>query len=74
MPEAVGAVIRYLFETVGLDFITVGHFIQNSRSQRVIEKSGFRYVKTAPYETRYDTIETSKEYILTKEEWRKRRC
>ena len=74
MPEAVGAVIRYLFETVGLDFITVGHFIQNSRSQRVIEKSGFRYVKTAPYETRYDTVETSMEYILTKEEWRKRKC
>ena len=74
MPEAVEAVVRYLFEDVGLDFITVGHFIQNSRSQRVIEKSGFRYVKTAPYETRYDTVETSMEYILTKEEWRKRRC
>ena len=74
MPEAVEAVARYLFEAVGLDFITVGHFIQNSRSQRVIEKSGFRYVKTAPYETRYDTVETSMEYILTKEEWRKRKC
>ena len=74
MPEAVEAVVRYLFEDVGLDFITVGHFIQNSRSQRVIEKSGFRYVKTAPYETRYDSIETSKKYILTKEEWRKRKC
>ena len=74
MPEAVEAVIRYLFETEGLDFITVGHFVQNSRSRRVIEKSGFQYVKTAPYETRYDTVETSREYILTKEEWRKTRC
>lgn len=74
MPEAVEAVIRYLFETEMLDFITVGHFIQNARSRRVIEKSGFRYVQTAPYETRYDTVETCLEYILTKEEWRETRC
>jgi len=74
MPEAVEAVVRYLFETEMLDFITVGHFIQNDRSRRVIEKNGFRYVKQAPYETRYDTVETSMEYILTKEEWREKRC
>lgn len=74
MPEAVEEVVRYLFETLELDFITVGHFVQNSRSRRVIEKCGFRYVKTSPYETRYDTVETSMEYILTKEEWRRSRC
>ena len=74
MPEAVGAVIQYLFESVTLDFITVGHFIQNDRSRRVIEKSGFRYIKTVTFETQYGTVETSKEYILTKEEWRKTRC
>ena len=74
MTEAVTAVIRYLFEAVGLDFIIAGHFVRNDRSRRVIEKSGFRYVKTAPYETRYDTVETSMEYILTKDEWRETRC
>lgn len=64
MPEAVKAVIKWLFETVGLDFIVIGHFDWNSQSRRVIEKCGFRYVKTVKYETRYDTVEDSMEYIL----------
>lgn len=64
MPEAVKAVIAYLFETEKLDFIIVGHFDRNSQSRRVIEKCGFRYIKTAKFETRYDTVETSIEYIL----------
>lgn len=64
MPEAVQAVIRYLFDTVHLDFILVGHFDWNHRSRRVIEKCGFSYVKTVDYETRYHTVEKSLEYIL----------
>lgn len=74
MPEAVNAVISYLFTENGLDFITVGHFVHNTRSRRVIEKCGFRYIKTVPYETRYATVEDSMEYILTKQEWRERKC
>lgn len=74
MTEAVKAVIEYLFTDVKLDFITAGHFTHNKRSQRVIEKCGFRYVTTAPYETRFNTIEESMEYILTKQEWRKAQC
>lgn len=66
MPEAVQRVITYLFEEAGLDFIIVGHFDRNSRSRRVIEKCGFRYNKTLPYKTRYDTEETTLEYILRK--------
>ena len=64
MPEAVRAVIAYLFDEVGLDFITVGHFDWNSQSARVIEKCGFRYMKTVKYETRYETVENSREYVL----------
>lgn len=64
MPEAVRAVTEYLFSEIGLDFILVGHFDWNRQSRRVIEKCGFRYIKTARYETRYDTVETSVEYIL----------
>lgn len=64
MPEAVQAVIKYLFETVKLDFILVGHFDWNKQSARVIEKCGFQYIKSCPYETRYGTIENSKESIL----------
>lgn len=64
MTEAVQAVIEYLFSTENLDFIMVGHFDHNRRSARVIEKCGFKYVKTMPFETRFDTVENSLEYIL----------
>lgn len=64
MPEAVKAVIGYLFDDVGLDFILVGHFDWNRQSARVIEKCGFRYVKTIPYQTRMGTMERSEESIL----------
>lgn len=64
MPEAVKAVIQYLFEVENLDFILVGHFERNRQSARVIEKCGFEYIKTVPYETQCGTVETSLESIL----------
>ena len=64
MPEAVKAVIQYLFDTVQLDFILVGHFDWNRQSARVIEKCGFQYIKSCPYETAYGTVENSEESIL----------
>jgi len=64
MPEAVQAVIAYLFAREGLDFLLVGHFEQNRRSARVIEKCGFRHVRTRPYTTQRGTTETAREYIL----------
>ena len=68
MPEAVQAVIRWLFDEEHLDFVIVGHFDWNRQSRRVVEKCGFRYIKTTKFETRYDTVETSLEYILWKED------
>ena len=67
MPEAVRAVTKWLFDAEKLDFLLVGHFDWNAQSRRVIEKCGFRYIKTTTYETRYDTVETSVEYILWRE-------
>lgn len=64
MPEAVQAVIAWLFEDMGLDFLICGHFDHNSRSRRVIEKCGFRFVRTVPFETRLGTTETALDYIL----------
>lgn len=52
MPEAVKAIIKYLFETVGLDFIVCGHFVENNQSQRVQEKCGFKHYKMVKYTTR----------------------
>ena len=64
MPEAVNAVIRYLFETENLDFLICGHFERNGRSRRVIEKCGFRYSRTVDFKTEYGTWDKSMEYIL----------
>ena len=64
MPEAVQAVIDYSFRELKLDYLTCGHFLRNSQSARVIEKCGFRYLKDILYQTRMDTIEPTKLYIL----------
>lgn len=69
MPEAVQAVIRWLFEREKLDFIMCGHFVWNSQSRRVIEKCGFQYIKTVDFETRYNTVETCWDYILRREQY-----
>ncbi len=64
MPEAVRSVIFYCFEKLHYDFLTCRHFLHNTQSQRVIEKCGFAYFGETQYTTRYDTVETSKIYIL----------
>ena len=46
MCEAVAEVLRYLFETLGAELVTVGHYEDNHRSRRVIEKSGFSFFRT----------------------------
>ena len=53
MPEVVQAVIKYLFETLGLDFIVCGHFVENYQSQRAQEKCGFAHYKLVKYTTRF---------------------
>ena len=42
MPEALRAVMDYLFDTVGLNRITAGHDVNNPKSGRVMEKAGMR--------------------------------
>ena len=69
MPEAVKAVQKYLFEDAGFDFLVVSHYVWNGQSRRVIQKSGFMYLKTIQLQTRYDTTEDALVYILKKEDW-----
>lgn len=64
MPEAVKAVIRYLFETLQLDFLVCGHFTDNEQSKRVQEKCGFRYVKLIRYETGYGIVKDCRLSVL----------
>lgn len=44
--EAARAAIRYAFEEMGLEVLSICHYPFNQRSRRVIEKCGFRYEGT----------------------------
>ena len=70
LPEAVKAVQTYLFNTEHFDFLIVSHYDFNHQSRRVIEKCGFRYIKTIQLNTRYGTTEDTLVYILRREDWK----
>lgn len=57
MPEAVSAVINYLFNELGLDFLICGYFLFNGQSKRVQEKCGFKPYRKVELETRMGTKE-----------------
>ena len=42
MPEALRAVMDYLFDTVGLNRVWAGHDVNNPKSGRVMEKAGMK--------------------------------
>ena len=64
MPEAVSAVIDYLFDEVGVDFLVCGHFTDNDQSRRVQEKCGFKHYKLIKSETRYGMVKDSWASVL----------
>ena len=69
MPEAVNAVIRWLFEEMKLDAILCAHFDWNTRSARVQQKCGFHFLKESSYKTHYGTVEKDIINVLYREEW-----
>ncbi len=74
MPEAVGKILEYCFETFDLEAVTVGHFKSNDQSRRVIEKCGFRFVKCDTYYAKQlDRTFDDMKYILLREEWNARK-
>jgi len=64
MPEAVRAVIDYCFDVLGYDYLTCGHFNHNDRSRRVVEKSGFKFLKDVITPTVRGIDEPGKLYVL----------
>lgn len=44
MPEAIQAVRKYCFDTLGYDFISAGHFLRNTRSCHMLQKCGFQFL------------------------------
>ena len=63
MPEAVQAVIDYCFRELRYDYLTCAHFVRNGQSRRVIEKTGFTFLKEVKHETRYGSVEDTLLYI-----------
>lgn len=57
MTEAVRAVIDYLFNDSGLDFLTCGYYEFNKQSKRVQEKCGFKPYRRLVMDTRMGTSE-----------------
>ncbi len=57
MPEAVRAVIDYLFNDLSLDFLTCGYYDFNEQSKRVQEKCGFKPYRKLNMDTRLGTTE-----------------
>lgn len=64
MPEAINAVIDYCFQKLNFDYLTCGHFNHNERSQKVILKTGFRFLKNAVFDTVRGIEEPGKLYVL----------
>ena len=46
MTEALSRIIKYVFEEMKLDLLSVFHFPHNNRSKRVLERCGFQYETT----------------------------
>ena len=57
MPEAVKAVMNYLFEELDFDFLLCGYYNFNEQSKKVQEKCGFKPYRALTMETRMGTKE-----------------
>ena len=64
MPEAVKAVIDYLFEDLNFDFLLCGYYNFNVQSKKVQEKCGFKPYRALMMNTRMDTKEQGTLNIL----------
>lgn len=64
MPEAVDRVIKFCFEQEKYDYLMCSHSTVNSQSKRVIEKSGFQFVKENMRTTRSGDKHISLYYVL----------
>ncbi len=73
MTEAAMAVIRYGFEEMDLDMISISRNPQNTRSGRVIDKCGFTYEGTLrqAYKIYDGSVRDVACYSMTKEEYEK---
>ena len=69
MTEAATELLRFGFETLGLEAVWCSHYDWNSRSRRVIEKCGFRYQFTKETTNVIGMTNKTVFYALKKKEW-----
>ena len=74
MPEAVKCAIKYGFEKLNLDLLSIYHYPFNNRSRRVIEKCGFKYEGTIRLASTIYNGKTYDDvcYSITKDEYFKK--
>ncbi len=70
-PEVVAELLRRGFEDLDCNAIWCAHFAENSKSRRVIEKSGFRYVTSAETVDLLGVTHNELYYVMTRKEWRR---
>lgn len=71
IPEAVNCLMRYAFESLGMEKLWCGYFEGNEKSKRVQDKCGFRYVRThkdKPWPLMND-LRTEHITCIAREEW-----
>ena len=49
MTEALRSMVRNAFDVMQVDLVAIGHFTENDRSRRVIERAGFLFDGVTPY-------------------------
>lgn len=64
MPEAVKRLIDFCFKDEKYDFLQCSHSITNNQSRRVIEKSGFIFVKENQRKTCDGNVHKARYYVL----------
>jgi len=68
--EAALTAVNYCFTVLGLDAVTVCHFLENFQSHRVIEKCGFSFMQCDIFYSRSMEKEfLERQYILFKEDF-----
>lgn len=72
MPEAVEAVLKYLFEVVKLDFVIGSYIPGNERSKRVLEKCGFEPLTTSEVTDQYGEVIELIDLAIDRKTWRDR--
>jgi len=70
IPEATRAVIELCFKE-GAEHVWCGHFEANDKSRRVIEKCGFEYIFSEPWQREGGEPKLTLYYRIGKEAWHK---